>query len=166
MFAKNEIRYLRNKTENKRKHRSSDKSYGLSRTTVAAAKLARVSLYYFSLALIHLVALTLSPNCTFVYYSGNISLELPPKSHPSVAPYSKWILCAEARSEGRELYLAEGNTTPRTDSVCASWKLLPTSRLNLLWMNAREQIRVKSTIRDGNYDALQIKAISNIFQLT
>lgn len=90
----------------------------------------------------------------------------PPKGHPSVAPYSKWILCAAARSEGRELYLAEGNTTQGTDSECASWKLLPTSRLNLLWMNAREQIRVKTTIRDGNYDAFQIKALSSIFQLT
>lgn len=63
---------------------------------------ARVSLHYFSPALIHLVPLVLSPNCTFVYHSGNISLEFLPKSHPSVAPYSKWILCAAARSEGRE----------------------------------------------------------------
>lgn len=88
----------------------------------------------------------------------------PPKSHPIVAPYSLFEMnfTRQWKAEENGSYFTKGNTMQGLRFRVANWKLPLTSRLNLLWMSAREQIRVKSTIRDGNCEAVKIQTISSI----
>lgn len=120
-----------------------------------------VFFHYFSLALIRFIFLMLSLNRALVYQSGNVSLECV---FPKESPYPWHPIRNEFYTAARSRTRAISRRETRCRDARfgdANWKLLLTSRLNLPRMNAREQIRVESTIRD-NYGAVRIKAISDI----
>jgi len=100
----------------------------------------------FRIAFIHFVCLTFTESPSFTIPKTFLSNFFPKKS-----PYRGTLFemnFTRLEAEENANYFMKRNTMQRSD--LESRKLPPTSRLNLPWMSAREQIRVEFATRNGN----------------